>query len=46
MALNIKNPEVERLAAEAAKLARESKAETLNVLTRRLPGDPHPMLAV
>jgi len=29
MALNIKNPRVERLAAEVAKLARESKTEAI-----------------
>lgn len=29
MALNIKNPEVERLAAEVARLARESKTEAI-----------------
>jgi antitoxin VapB len=29
MALNIKNPHVERLAAEVAKLARESKTEAI-----------------
>ena len=31
MALNIKNPEVERLASEVAKLARESKTEAIRV---------------
>jgi len=31
MALNIKNPEVESLAAEVAKLARESKTEAIRV---------------
>ena len=31
MALNIKNPEVERLAAEVAELAQESKTEAIRV---------------
>jgi len=31
MALNIKNPEVEKLAAEAAKLAHESKTEAIRI---------------
>jgi antitoxin VapB len=31
MALNIKNPEVEQLAAQAAKLAHESKTEAIRV---------------
>lgn len=34
MALNIKNPEVERLAAEVAALANESKTEAIRVALR------------